>query len=84
MIQQKRNIIFIQYIKKYIIIMTDSQNTFLAILGFYFALAYLVFPLVFYYAGNKSLISAGHGFAIGSILSVILWYTVGSKMIYKK
>lgn len=64
--------------------MTNTEQTFLGILGFYLVLSYFLFPLIFYYVGNKSLVSAGHGFAIGSIISVVLWYAVGSKMVFSK
>ena len=54
---------------------------FLGIMGFYAFLSYFLFPLIFYFLVEKSLKSAGNGFIAGSILSVILWVFVGSKMI---
>ncbi len=61
--------------------MTSKLQTFIAIMAFYVALAYIVFPLGFYYFVDKSLMSAGNGFVVGSVLSVILWYSFGQKMI---
>ena len=55
-------------------------NTFVGIMAFYAVLTYLVFPIAFYYLGKKKLTNAGYGFIVGSIVSVLLWVTVGSKM----
>jgi hypothetical protein len=57
-----------------------NTKTFIGIMAFYAILTYIVFPLVFYYLGKKKLTNAGYGFIIGSIVSVVLWLTVGSKM----
>jgi hypothetical protein len=50
------------------------------IMGFYLVLTYIAGPLVFYYFVNRSLASAGNGFVFGSLLSVVLWFSVGSSM----
>ena len=63
--------------------MADSFQTFLMIMLFYILLSYVIGPMFFYYFVNKSLLSAGNGFVAGSILSIVLWYTYGSKMINK-
>jgi hypothetical protein len=63
--------------------MAGSFQTFLTIMLFYILLSYVIGPMFFYYFVNKSLLSAGNGFAVGSILSIILWYTYGSKLINK-
>lgn len=55
-------------------------KTFIGIMAFYAVLTYIVFPLVFYYLGKKKLVNAGYGFITGSVVSVALWLTVGSKM----
>ena len=55
-------------------------QTFVGIMAFYAVLSYLIFPLTFYYLGKKSLINAGYGFIIGSVVSILLWLIVGSKM----
>ena len=57
-----------------------NTKTFIGIMAFYAVLTYIVFPLVFYYLGKKKLVNAGYGFITGSIVSVVLWLTVGSKM----
>jgi hypothetical protein len=38
-------------------------------------------PLLFYFLINKTDASAGNGFVVGSILSLLLWFVYGSKMI---
>jgi hypothetical protein len=58
-----------------------SLNKFVGIMLFYVFISYILGPIVFYYLLDKTLIAAGHGFALGSIISVILWYTAGSKMV---
>lgn len=50
---------------------------FLGIMIFYLVLSYIVGPLVGYYAGGNSLDWAGHGFVVGSLISIVLWYSVG-------
>jgi len=56
-------------------------NTFLYIMTFYIFISYILGPIIFYYLIDKSLLSAGNGFIAGSILSIILWFMVGSKMV---
>jgi hypothetical protein len=57
-----------------------NTQTFIGIMAFYAVLTYIVFPLVFYYLGKRKLVNAGYGFVAGSVVSVVLWLTVGSKM----
>lgn len=57
-----------------------NTKTFIGIMAFYAVLTYIVFPLVFYYLGKKKLVNAGYGFVAGSVVSLVLWLTVGSKM----
>ena len=38
-------------------------------------------PFIGYMMFGKTLKAAGNGFAVGSVASVILWYTYGAKMI---
>ena len=61
--------------------MDSKLQTFLGIMVFYILLSYVIFPLGFYYLVEKSLKSAGNGFIVGSVLSVILWLTYGKKMV---
>lgn len=61
--------------------MDSKLRLFLGIMLFYILLSYLLFPLGFYYLVNKSLSSAGNGFVVGSIVSLVLWLSVGRKMI---
>lgn len=61
--------------------MTDKNTLFMYIMVFYIFLSYILGPSVFYYSTDKSLASAGNGFIAGSILSIILWVTYGSKMV---
>jgi hypothetical protein len=58
----------------------DKQQTFMGIMAFYAFLTYILFPIIFYYFG-KTLTYAGYGFIVGSVISVVLWLTVGNKMI---
>ena len=61
--------------------MEANLQTFLGIMAFYILLSYVIFPLGFYYLVEKSLISAGNGFLIGSLISIALWIVVGQKLI---
>jgi len=54
---------------------------FIATMVFYVLLSYVAMPLIFYYSVEKSLVSAGNGFVVGSLLSVILWYAFRSQII---
>jgi hypothetical protein len=59
--------------------MIPNFNKFFLIMLFYLIISYIIGPIVGYYALDKTLKSAGHGFVAGSILSIILWFLVGSK-----
>ena len=61
--------------------MNSNFQTFVGILAFYVAVSYVIFPLGFYYFVEKSIASAGNGFALGSLISIALWYSFGRKMI---
>jgi hypothetical protein len=61
--------------------MNNSLWIFSRIMLFYIFLSYLLMPVIFYYIFNKTLISAGNGFVVGSIISIVLWYIYGSKML---
>ncbi len=54
---------------------------FIQIMAFYIVLSYVLGPIVFYYAFGETLKSAGNGFVVGSVLSIVLWYGYGSKMV---
>lgn len=61
--------------------MDKSMMKFLQIMAFYMLLTYVLGPVVFYYAFGRTLASAGNGFIVGSILSVVLWHFFGKKMV---
>jgi hypothetical protein len=61
--------------------MSPKLQMFVGIMAFYALLAYVVFPVGFYYLVEKSLSSAGNGFIVGSVVSVILWLVVGKNLI---
>ena len=61
--------------------MDSKLQTFLGIMAFYILLSYILFPLAFYYLVEKSLTSAGNGFIIGSLISIVLWVGYGKKLI---
>jgi hypothetical protein len=48
---------------------------------FYAILACIIGPLLFYYLMGRTVDAAGNGFIAGSILSIVLWLTVGKKMV---
>ena len=56
-------------------------HKFASIMIFYIFLSYIVFPMIFYFMIEKTLVSAGNGFVLGSLISIALWYTVGRKMV---
>ena len=56
-------------------------STFTGIMAFYAVLSYILFPVAFYYFMGRSLVSAGNGFVVGSLISVALWLFYGSKMV---
>jgi len=56
---------------------------FFSVMFFYAILSYLLGPLIGYYAGGKTLNAAGSGFIVGSLVSIILWFVVGQKMVNK-
>ena len=55
--------------------------TFISIMIFYAILSSVIGPLIFYFIGNKSLQSAGNGFVVFSIISILLWHFKGRKMV---
>ena len=61
--------------------MDSKLQSFFGIMAFYALLSYMIFPFLFYSFRNKSLTSAGHGFVVGSIVSIILWYNFGANMV---
>jgi hypothetical protein len=61
--------------------MDKKFQTFIGIMVFYIVLSYIIFPLAFYYLAGKTLESAGNGFIVGSIVSILLWYNFGKKMV---
>ncbi len=61
--------------------MTESQQTFVMIMVFYAFLSYILVPGFFFFFVEKSLQSAGKGFIVGSLISVVLWLLYGSKMV---
>jgi len=56
---------------------------FLSVMFFYAILTFLIGPVIGYYVGGKTLDSAGNGFLVGSLLSILLWLTVGKKLVNK-
>lgn len=64
-------------------IMDKSLQTFFGIMLFYAILSFVIGPVIFYFFWKKSLKVAGYGFIVGSILSIILWLSVGEKMVMK-
>ena len=61
--------------------MSSNITTFISIMIFYAILSSVIGPIIFYYLGNKSLQMAGYGFIVFSIISMLLWYIYGRKMV---
>ena len=60
---------------------SQKMKTFFGIMVFYILLSYVIFPFLFFYFTDKSLSQAGNGFIVGSIISILLWWFYGSKLI---
>ena len=50
---------------------------FASIMAFYAILACVLMPLFFYYVLDKTVLSAGNGFIVGSVVSILLWNFFG-------
>ena len=57
------------------------MQTFIGIMVFYAILTFVIFPVGFYYLVNNSLMTAGNGFVVGSLISIILWFAFGRTLI---
>jgi hypothetical protein len=60
---------------------TKKFNTFVGIMAFYAIITYVILPALYFFYVEKTLKGAGNGFVLGSVLSVVLWYSFGSKMV---
>lgn len=56
-------------------------QSFIGTMIFYVLLSYIVMPLAFFYFVEKTLMSAGNGFVVGSIVSILLWFMFRSSII---
>ena len=54
---------------------------FISTMVFYIVLSYVIMPLIFFYSFDKTLLSAGNGFVVGSLLSVVLWFNFRSSIV---
>jgi hypothetical protein len=61
--------------------MDKKMQTFIGIMVFYSILTFVIFPVGFYYLVNNSLMTAGNGFVVGSLISIILWFAFGRTLI---
>ena len=52
-------------------------NKFAMVMAFYAILACVLMPAVFYYLLEKTVLSAGNGFIVGSVVSILLWNFLG-------
>jgi hypothetical protein len=59
----------------------NKQQTFVGIMFFYVLLSYVLFPAGFYFWVEKTLVSAGNGFMVGSVISILLWLWVGKSLV---
>ena len=67
--------------KIYLDYIMSKATTFFSILAFYVFISHILFPFLFYSFVEKTLASAGNGFVLGSVLSILLWIFFGSKMV---
>ena len=49
-------------------------------MGFYLVLSYIIAPAAAYYLIGKDNVTVGNAWAGGSIVSLILWFTVGKSI----
>jgi hypothetical protein len=56
-------------------------TAFLGVMLFYIVLSYLIMPVAFYYFVDNTLMSAGNGFIVGSLLSIVLWFNFRSQIL---
>jgi len=61
--------------------LTDKTIKFIQIMMFYVLLSFILFPLLSYYVFDNTLESAGNGYVVGSIISLLLWQFYGKKII---
>ncbi len=61
--------------------MTGKNLKFIQIMMFYVLLSFILFPLLSYYIFDNTLESAGNGYVVGSIISLLLWQFYGKKII---
>jgi len=61
--------------------MDKKVQTFMGIMAFYALLSCVLGPLAFYYLVDNTLLSAGNGFMVGSVLSILLWNVFGKKLV---
>ena len=54
---------------------------YIQIMLFYIFLSYIISPVIAYYTLGKTLDAAGKGFIVGSIISVLLWWFYGRRMV---
>ena len=54
-------------------------NMFWMIMAFYAILSFFIMPAIRYHFMGMS--GLGNGYVLGTILSLILWFTVGKKMV---
>jgi hypothetical protein len=55
-----------------------AYEMFIGVMVFYALLSYVIMPAAFYFFVEKNLNSAGNGFVVGSLLSVVLWFNFRS------
>ena len=49
------------------------------IMTLYSFISYVLVPIIFYYFIDKSLLSVGNGYVVGSIITIILWCVLHAK-----
>ena len=59
----------------------NMLTSFLQVMGFYLGLSYIIAPTAAYYLIGKDNVTVGNAWAGGSIVSLILWFTVGKSIV---
>ena len=55
---------------------------FLSVMAFYAVLSCAVMPAAFYYLGDRTLMAAGNGFIVGSVVTVLMWLYFRNTILY--
>ena len=55
---------------------------FMTVMVFYAVLSCAVMPAIFYYVGDRTLMTAGNGFLVGNVVTVLMWLYFRNTILY--